>query len=355
MQSIPPHLPPPVCNVENHRQWQRIKILLVSVVFGMLAGATGASMMLGWVWPGFGGGDVWFLSKSVNTPPRDLLNAQTRIELTDRMGTVYRDLSTTAGLSFLSPDKKIGEAVFVSSDGWLILYYPTYSGDYKNWRVLLNNGRSFVVQKVLKDNNSNLVYLKINPEQAGSQFKVVNFSDDVNPADDVYVYNKNNWHHALVVNKIIQSPQLPHLDSSPNTAIELNENFDEGDIVVGTQGKIVGVVSGSRYVLPSHYVVNILPGILGSQKITYRTLGVSGWFSAEQPIIVKNEMTAGFAVAKVILENSSLKVGDIILEVNGQIADNENLWYTISSSQNLKLKILRKGKIIEFTQNVLEN
>ncbi len=355
MQSIPPHLPPPVSNIENHRKWQRIKILLVSVVFGMLAGATGASMMLGWIWPGFGGGNVWFSSKSVNVASRDILDTQTRLELADRMATVYRDLSTIASLNFLSPEKKIGEAMFVSSDGWMILYYPTYNGDYKNWRVLLNNGRSFVVQKVLKDNNSNLVYLKITPEQAGSQFKVVNFADDVKPSDDVYVHNNNNWNHDLVVNKIPRSAQLPHLDSAPNTVIELNKTFNGGDIVVDTQGKIVGIVSDSRYILPSQYVVNVLPGILGTQKVAYRTLGVSGWFSNEQPIIIKNEMTAGFAVAKVILKNSNLKTGDIILEVNGQIADNENLWYTINSNQSLKLKVLRKGKTIEFTQVVLEN
>ena len=355
MSQVPPHLPPPSCSIEEHHKWQRIKVLLVAVVFGLLAGISGASMLVGWVWPGFGGGDSWILSSGVTNTSRDLLDVRTRVEIEDRVASVYRDISGTAGINYLSPDKKIGEAIFVSSDGWLTLYHPTYNGDFKNWRVLLNGGHSYVVQKVLKDTNSNLVYIKINADQSGAQFKVVNFGDESKLLEDVYVYSHNSWYHTWITNKVSQSFRSPHLDSAPSTAIELNESFDEGDLVIGAQGKIVGLVSSGHYVLPGQYIANVLPGILGAQKVTYRTLGVFGWFSQQQPIIVKNELTSGFAVARVFLDKSKLKAGDIILEVNGQIADSENLWYNIISNQNLKLKVLRKGKIIEFTQDVLEN
>jgi len=355
MSFVPPHLPPPACSIEEHRKWQRIKILLVSVVFGLLAGATGASMLLGWVWPGFGGGDIWVLSSNMNNTTRDLLDTRARTEIEDRIGSVYRDLSNTAGLNFLNPDKKLGEAIFVSSDGWLVLYHPNYNGDYKNWRVLLNSGHSFTVQKVLKDTNSNLVYLKINSVQSGAQFKVVNFADDTKLLEDVFVYNNNTWRHSSVTNKVAKSFRFPHLDTAPSTAVELDGSFDEGDLVVGAQGKIIGIVSGGRYVLPSQYISNVLSSVLGSQKVVYRTLGTYGWFSAEQPIIVKNELSVGYAVSRVFSDNSKLKVGDIILEVNGQVVDSKNLWYNIISNQSLKLKVLRKGKIIEFTQDVLEN
>ncbi len=355
MSFVPPHLPPPACSLEEHRKWQRIKVLFVAVVFGLLGGLAGASMLIGWVWPGFGGGDAWILSSSVSNTSRDVLNPRTRTELDDRIVSVYRDVAGSMGINYLSPDKKIGQAIFVSSDGWLALYYPNYSGDYKNWRVLLKSGHAYSVQKVLKDTNANVVYLKINSEQAGSQFKVVNFGDESKPLEDVYVFSRGSWHHTLINNKVAKSSRLPHLDSAPSMMIELNESFNEGDLVIGVQGKIVGMVSDGRYVLPGQYIANILPGVLGSQKIIYRTLGTYGWFSEEQPIIVKNEMTAGYAVARIVSESSKLKAGDIITEVNGQIANSENLWYNIVSNQSLKLKVLRKGKIVEFTQDVLEN
>lgn len=355
MTLVPPHLPPPACNLEEHRKWQRIKVLLVAVVFGLMAGVTGASVLLGWVWPGFGGGDTWILSSNVNNTSHDLLDTRVRVELEDRLASVYRDMSGSNGINFLSPDKKIGEALFVSSDGWLSLYYPNYSGDFKNWRVLLNSGHSFVVQKVLKDNNSNVVYLKINADQSGAQFKVANFGDEVKQLEDVYVYSRESWRHTWVVNKTSQSLHLPHLDSAPSMSIELNEGFDEGDVVVGSQGKIIGIISNGRYVLPGQYISSVLPGVLGMQKISYRTLGVYGWFSQQQPIIIKNELTAGFAVARIVSEKTNLKVGDVILEINGQIANSENLWYNINNNQSLKLKVLRKGKIVEFVQAVLEN
>jgi len=173
--------------------------------------------------------------------------------------------------------------------------------------------------------------------------------------EDVYVYSNNTWHHTLVNNKTVQSFSLPHLDSAPVAALELDEGFNEGNVVVDSQGKVVGVVSSNYYVLPSQYMSNALPGVLGLQKIVHPTLGTYGWFSDEQPIVVENEVVAGYAVARVFLNKSNLKVGDIILEVNGQVADSNNLWYSISSNQNLNLKVLRKGKIIEFMQDVLEN
>lgn len=351
---VAPHLPPQSCNIEHHRKWQRIKILLAAAVFGLVAGMAGASMILGWIWPGFGGGDTWIMSRSVSSVSHDLLDDRVRVELEDRIGVVYRDLSTASGLSYLSQDKKIGEAFFVSSDGWMALYYPAYDGAYKNWRVFLKNGSSFNVQKVLRDSNSNLVYLKIAPSDQGAQFKVMNFGDSVKPLEDLFILNSNSWRHSSVISKTNHAFHLPHLDSAPSTAIEVNDNFEAGDIVVSTQGKMIGVISDSRFVLPSQYISGILPSILSAQKITYRTLGVQGWFSEEQPIIINNERTYGFAVARIFLDSSNLKAGDVILEIDGVVADSDNLWYNIIGNQSVKLKVLRKGKIIEINQDIKE-
>ncbi len=346
-----PHLPVQSCNIEDHRKWQRIKILLAAAVFGLVAGMTGASIMLGWIWPGYGGGDTWIMSRSVSSVSRDLLSDQVRAELEDRIGIVYHDLSIASGLNYLSQDKKIGEAFFVSSDGWMALYYPGYDGTYKNWRVFLKNGTSYNVQKVLRDTNSNLVYLKIISTEQGAQFKVMSFGD-VKPQADLFVFNGSNWRHSLVVNKIDHSFHLPHIDSAPSTAIEINDNFEVGDIAINTQGKMIGVISEGRFVLPSQYISGILPGILSAQKITYRTLGTQGWFSDEQPIIINNERIFGYAVARIFLDSSKLKAGDVILEINGLVADSDNLWYNIIGNQSVKLKVLRKGKIIEINQDI---
>jgi len=349
MSNIPPHLPAPVCNVGDYRKWQRIKMILAATVFGLMAGVTGASIVLGWVWPGFAGGDTWILSRNVSDFTRESIEDRVRIELDDRIGSVYRELSATAGVNYLNKDKKIGEAFFISSDGWMALYYPAFDGSYKNWRVLLKNGSSFVVQKVVRDVNSNLVYLKISPINQSAQFKVVNFGDSVNINEDIFVYNNSSWHHTWVVNKISKAAIVPHLDSAPTLTYEIGNGFNAGNLAVNSQGKVVGVVTQDQYVLPSSYVVGILPSILSVQKVVYPSLGVYGWFSEEQPIIIKNESTVGFVVTRV-MSGSNLKLGDVVLEINGTVVNAGNLWYNIISNQTVKLKVLRKGVVIELEQ-----
>lgn len=354
MSVVPPHLPSPSCSIDHHRKWQRIKILLVAVLFGLIAGASGASMILGWVWPGIGGGDTWIMSQGVNNLSRDFLEDRVRSEIEDRFGSVYRDLSSVGGINYLNVDKKIGEAAFISSDGWLALYYPNYDGNYKNWRVLLKNGSSFSVSKAIRDTNSNLVYLKISHSEPGAQFKVINFVDNVKLQEDVFVFNAGSWRHAVVVNKVNRSFHLPHLDSAPSMAVELSENFNAGDLVVDSQGKVVGLVTAGRYVLPSYYVAGMLPAILSAQKISYLTLGAYGWFSQEQPVLIKNEQLTGFVVTRVFAGDNSLKAGDIILEINGQLVTGDNLWYNIISNKSVKLKVLRKDKTIEMIRQIKE-
>lgn len=349
--TVPPHLPPPSCNISDHRKWERIKILLISVFFGLLSGITGASLMIGWLWPDLGGGNTWIFSQNYKVSPRNEIDEKVRAEFEDRIGMVYRDITNASGVDYFSQDKKIGEAIFVSSDGWLVLVHPNFDGNFKNWQVLLKNGEARTVDLALKDNYSNLVYLKISPDDQGSQYKVVNLNDEAKINEDVFVHSDGAWRHAIISNKITKSSRLPHLDTAPATTVELNQNFNVGDIVVGSQGKLVGMINNGRYTLLNQYISGALPKILSGEKVSYRTLGTFGWFSDEQPLIINNEKVSGYYVAR-ILDNTKLKVGDLILEINGQVANSDNMWYNISGNQNQKLKVLRKNKFIEITQEV---
>jgi hypothetical protein len=124
--------------------------------------------------------------------------------------------------------------------------------------------------------------------------------------------------------------------------------------VVDNDGRFVGVVNDNGQVMVSRYIVAILPGILGAQKLAYHTLGLEGWYSAERPIVINGELVNGFAVSKNIFGNTLLKSGDIILQVSGQLANAENLWYNIVNNRSLNLKIWRRGKVIDIVASVKE-
>ena len=347
--TVPPHIPAPSCNISTHKRWQNIKILLLAVIFGLFSGFTGAAIMLGWVWPTVEGTNNWVgVSNNVGAA-HDALSDNIRVESEERLGMVYRDVSASAGLNYLSNDKKIGEAVFISSDGWMALYYPGFDGNYKNWKVLLKNGAYMGVQKALHDSYTNIVYLKVTSPHAGAQFKVANFNDQLKSGQDLFVHTSVNWRHTFFNDYSAQAFVYPHLDTAPSVVLKIDESFEVGNWVVDSSGKFVGVVTKGNNVLPNLYLTSMLPTVLSGQKITYRTLGVSGWFSLEQPIVVGNERLNGFAVAKV-LNAKELKVGDIITSVNGQLVSPDNLWYNINNNQSVKLQVWRKGKLIEVVE-----
>jgi len=131
--AFPPHLPAPSCNVASHRKWQRIKILLAAAVFGLVAGLSGAAIMLGWIWPGWGGGDDWMVSRVNNSwLNRTQLEERVRIEMADRVAVVYSRANVWHGANYFSETDKIGEASVVTSDGWLVMHYQGSVGGYKS-------------------------------------------------------------------------------------------------------------------------------------------------------------------------------------------------------------------------------
>lgn len=351
--SLPPHLPAPTCSVKSHNNLQRIKLILAAAFFGLAGGLSGAAVIIGWIWPGLGGGDAYLESQNYSLLARNQLSESLQVEAQQRVAQVYKDISDNSGLAYLSEQKKIGTALIITSDGWLAMYLPVYDGLYKNWRVLLSNGTVYTVKQVLRDARSNYVYLKLEIKNE-AQFKVVNFAESVKAGDDVYVYSGGTWKRNIVQDKVYQPINAVHLDTASHYGFLLANPVKSGAVVLNNQGKIAGVIADSGLLIGGETVSRVLPYILSAQKVLYRTLGVEGWYSEENPILNKTEKINGFAVARVLSKNSVFHIGDVIMEISGQVANSNTMWYNISGNSSVKVKILRKGKIVEFETSVLE-
>ncbi len=364
--SVPPHLPPPVCNIKAHRNWQRLKILLAAAVFGLVAGLAGASVMLGWIWPGFGGGDTWIISQQNRTAlNRVQLEDRVRAEISDRIVGVYSQLDGNASnVGYVRADNKIGDAIILSSDGWLAMYHKGGVGSYKKWKVMASDGALYDLEKALFDDRTDILFLKISlqkesdRQRSGGQFKVVGFSDKVSVLDEVYVYENNIWQYTWINSVVPGALGTPHVDTAPAWAYMLRYDFAPGSVVVNSQGRIVGIVVDGGYLLPYQFVTRPMAQVLGQQKIVYPTLGVEGWYDFEWPMVVNNERQVGFYVSRLVDKKSILRVGDIIVEIDGKligsaVGTSEDLWYNLDGKNNTRLKILRAGKSLEITANII--
>ncbi len=355
-KKLPPHLPPPVCNIEDHKKWLRLKLILASAAFGLLAGLSGASILLGWIWPGYGGEDVWTVTEQ-NRSALSKVQLEEKIakEIQDRIFTVYaRETAFSVG-SYLKKTDKLGESVAISSDGWLAMYLPDYNGSYKNWRVLSPIGTVYTPAKAVFDKYAGIVYLKlsnITTQGQTSQLKVVNFSEAPRVFDEIFIYQDGNW-----VKNSLGYPVYPldsaHLDTIPNVLFGLGDGSSSGAVAINSQGRMVGFITNEGMLLSNVYLTRVMPEVLNKQTVLYPSLGVDGWFSVEQPVVVEDEKVKGFAVSRVWATGSPLKKGDIILEINGRpIETVDYLWY--NKNETVSLKVMRGGEIIEIESKVFE-
>lgn len=356
VKPVPPHLPPPVCDIKSHREWQRIKIIMAASVFGLIAGITGALMVLGWLWPGYGGGDILTLSGARGNSSGAELDERIRKErINNRVFTVYSQSGAVGAVNYFDPKDRLGEAMVIGSDGWLAMYLPAYNGVFKKWQVLTQTGSVYSLEKALFDAHTGMVYLKL-AAKTGETIteRVMDFNYDLKPFDEIFVYEKNNWARSFLGYKVWGSPVEAHLDTAPAAFYTLNGSFTPGAIVVTSQGKVAGVVVEDNLLLPNFYITRIMPKVLSQGKVSYPSLGVDGWYGEERPIIVDSEKVNGFLVNRVFGKASLLRRGDVILEINGQIVDPDVLWYNISNN-SVQLKVLRNGKYLDFESQTVES
>jgi hypothetical protein len=348
-----PHLPPKVDNPQTAQFFQRLKWFVFIIVMSVLAGASGASMILGWIWPRFAEGDTWINSYTRPGLSRAQLESLIREEMTARIVRVYRGATSVASVQYFN--KKVGDGVMVSSDGWLALYQPSYDGVYKNLYIVDSSDHVYAPEDALWDKQSGFLFIKIN----NSQFnKVVEFVDENSLADDIFVWQYENWHPGSILYPVL-SGKIPHTDTAPIRQYSLGSEFESGAIAINKQGRVVGFISEKNTLLPALTITRVLGDVLNKQLPTYASLGVDGWFSEEQVIFSgktgsAQEKIRGFFVSAVWSPGNLLRKGDVITEINNRVVVPDNLWYTVSNAASVKAKVLRNGKIVELNLKVVQ-
>ncbi len=321
----------------------------------MAAGAVGALMVIGWVWPTLGEGDSWIIARSTIIPRSRSIEVSIS-KTTDTVFTLYQKSSRSGLVTYLSESDKLSSAVMAVSEGWVVAYVPNYSGNFKDWRLIGSHGGVYTVTRVLFDDSVGMVYAKITALIATSvspeQFKVATFNEVPSVYGDLYVYQDGAWFSTAYVDRAYEAVKDGHAETLFTGRYILQNSFKTGSLVADSQGRVVGFVENGTAVVPTIAIGRVLSGIEAKTKLTATGLGVQGWFSEEQPIVVSGVRRSGYLVAKVINKKSALKKGDIIVLVNGRSMEPDNLWYT-NGDTSVRLQIWRDGKTVEIDAPVV--
>lgn len=351
---IPPHLPAPSCSIETHQKWQRVKLIAAVTCISLVAGVTGASMMIGWIWPMSGDAEKFTVSYYRSAVVHKQLADRILQEVRSRIVRVYSESVSANGVVYAPADRYVGDAYVVSSDGWLALYAPDYNGVFKNWHIITAEGTSVSLEKAVYDARTGLLFLKV-PTNASRYFtKQAEFIDTVKEGDDVFVNEHGLWNYSIIDHKKIYNELVPHSDAVQSVRYVLNNTFASGSLVITSDGRVVGMVTRGKHVLPSSVLTNLLSSILSKGTVTYTSLGVEGWFDAEAPVLVNNVAFPGFFVDHVTSKQSLLKRGDVIVSINDEVVDPFTMWYTIKNNKEVRLKVFRAGKTISIVAPVLQ-
>lgn len=313
--------------------------------------------MLGWIWPRFAEGDTWITSNTRPGLSRAQLEDRIREEVSSRIVAVHKGLIGLSGTNYLN--KKIGDGIMLSSDGWIAMYQPVYDGSYKSMYVVTNDGKVWQPEKALLDKYSGILYIKI----SDGQFKVSGFVDENSVLDDIFIFHNFYWYHGSVLYPSLNY-EIPHLDSAPILSYSFNGSFSAGEVVINNQGRVVGFVTEKNTLLPSFYLTRILPKVLSQQTLSYPSLGIDGWFSEEQTLVSGKTTTGagsavgnkiqGFIVTNAWSVANPLHRGDVLTEINGRVVTADNLWYIINSNQTFTVKVIRAGKNLELTVKLVQ-
>ncbi len=316
---FPPHLPPPSSSLEWRRLKDRLKIIIVASLVGLLSGAVGAIVAFSWWWPLYpGGGNIALYSRG---PAVGGVDDATRRQIEEHVVSIYKKLSTTSAGNFLSSNDWVGEGAVVGSDGWIALALarerPT-----AGWRLLLANGSLYGIERFVADERSGVLYVKagllpgVSMGSAG-EWRPFPLAVNIDAPVSVVMVAKASWRSNLIDEEITGAVALPTLDSAPRELYRLNEPTVPGSLVVTPSGQLAGLARPDGLVIAAGAIELVLPTVLSRAIIQYPTLGVEGWFDDEQPLIIAGKRVRGFVVTRVIRQPSKLQRGDIIEEING--------------------------------------
>lgn len=252
----------------------------------------------------------------------------------------------------------VGNAVNLTSDGVFLTSISTFSKEGKKYYVLLNDGRSALVETIVSDPATNLVFVKTNL----ANVSIVNFADprELKVGEKILLVKNSLKKYASevvldIVNRdLANTTSQVYLSDYPkiNFGVKDGLSLVNGEVVANTNGEVVSIWNGN-YFINSNNIKKLMSLYYASpQKIIRPSLGFS--YS-----LVTNSESAlsgtpvGALVKEVTGANSKLaglQLGDVILKVNSKEVDEdgniEMMLQEFKPNEKIEFVISRKNQII---------
>ena len=276
------------------------------------------------------------------------------------------------------PKKKIqnslGSGVIVNSNGTIVTNHHVIAGA-DEITVVLSDRREFDAKIIGSDKRTDLAILKI--ETNNQQLPFIEFKNsDILEVGDIVLAIGNPFGVGQTVTSGIVSALartqvgISDLSFFIQTDAAINPG-NSGGALVSIDGGLVGINSaiyskgggsvGIGFAIPANMVQVVLSGLTKEGKVVRPWIGVGG-----QPVdtdiagSLGMRRPIGVLINKIFpsgpADRAGIKVGDVIIAINKQeINDTSALRFRIATQpigSRSKLKLIRKGSLIEFSVNI---
>ncbi len=277
-----------------------LSLLILAVVLGFLAGITGEFFTKYYLSNSAFFRDLYFTEQTdlgqreiiIREPKKVVVEQDLRInqlknEIQSSIVGVYKKKATVKNLldKIFLPENYLGQAVVLTSDGWLISTADIIDNDQENL-IISYNKQIYEIDKIIKDNLSQIVFIKITAQNL-PVIRLVDFTD-VNDGQQVFIYNSysdqlnlaniQDKRHKIIDNKYDFISSSESLDKHILLDRELDNEYN-GSPLVNFQGKIIGLLSGQSdrltQAIPLHYINEIISQVLKDEEISRPRLGIN--------------------------------------------------------------------------------
>lgn len=348
---LPPHLPPKACNIKWHERMRTLPWLLFFIVISGLVAAATAVLVASWVVPLITPiGQSTYIVGKTDPSGRLIPDARFAAMVEERIVNVYDQRKKIAG-SFYPEQALLAKAMMLSSDGWAVAYMPEFMlGDERQWEGVGSNGQHLVIENVKKNPVQPLVYIKF----SGSGLPFTLFAEwrSVGIGNPVWAISKTReWQSVMIADlKRVKNSDVEAI-STIGYQYQLSDEVLPGAVLITPSGAFVGIADQAGAMLDAFFTYEKRGDIFSDQSIGYNSLPVSGTvvrgFMGTEVV----NQTTGFYVSGISgPTTSSVRVGDIILRVQGERLIEQWLWRQIMMApEEVSLTVLREGIVIDLT------
>ncbi|MFH1947282.1 MAG: S1C family serine protease [Candidatus Magasanikbacteria bacterium] len=349
MKKDPPHLPPRACRVDTHHRLQSLKWTIFLIFVAFISGTAAALSTVAWLTPVFIESGSYYPTvrdiSSVNTSQPDI-NFQHQVD--QKVIRIY-DQTKKVDKAFYNKNSLLFNASILSSDGWVLAYYPNYVKGLENkWEAVDNQGLYYSVEKVVQDSVSDLLFIKI----VGQGFRINSFSDwsELGAGHNYWAIGRSGWREVSLDDLVVTGVAKDYAIWRPQNFHSLWQNTEEGTLLYNSQGAFVGVVDDENLLRPAWLVEGRLGALLDSDSISYLGLPWRGYMVAGVEFEGKWKKMTGFYITEAgsSQTTSTVTYGDVIFKINNSLVDEDFLAAQLYSTPDpLVVSVWRDGKELE--------